>query len=151
MKLALFLLLLAPTIADARLAPPATADDVHSDFDRRLQQLEHQSAVTLRDHLESRIVALEKATTIAAGAMETRLDSMNEFRAALKDQSTLFVTNESFVGYQERTNLDIRELLKARDVAEGKASQLSVIIATVLGAVGSVVSVIQLVRSRKAA
>jgi hypothetical protein len=59
--------------------------------------------VALKEHLESRIeaqrvyfeaviAALEKATVIAAGSMEKRLDGMNEFRDALQDQAGRMAT-----------------------------------------------------------
>lgn len=50
--------------------------------------------ISLRDYVEARIDALEKATTIAKEAMEGRLAGMNEFRDTLKDQASRFFTRQ---------------------------------------------------------
>lgn len=61
--------------------------------------------VSLRDHLtmmvtnlekrmDARIDAMQRATEVAFRASESRLDSVNEFRAQLGDQTRTFVTRE---------------------------------------------------------
>ena len=44
--------------------------------------------------IEAKIAALEKASNLAAEALEVRLHSMNEFRSQLKDQAASFVRRE---------------------------------------------------------
>ena len=44
--------------------------------------------------IETKIAALEKASNLAAEALEVRLHSMNEFRTQLKDQAASFVRRE---------------------------------------------------------
>ena len=44
--------------------------------------------------IETKIAALEKASNLAAEALEVRLHSMNEFRSQLKDQAASFVRRE---------------------------------------------------------
>jgi len=48
--------------------------------------------VSLKEFIETKILALEKATTIAASTMEKRLEGMNELRGQLKDQALTFTT-----------------------------------------------------------
>lgn len=99
--------------------------------------------VSLRDHFESRIVAVERATSIASVAMEKRLEGMNEFRDALKDQASKFVTRIELEACITKLQSDIRELMKYKDIAEGKASQLSVTISLVLAIIGIAISIIR--------
>jgi len=56
-------------------------------------------AITLREYIDTRIDALEKrftdinrATDLAAKAIEQRLEGMNEFREQLRSQAGTFVT-----------------------------------------------------------
>ena len=44
--------------------------------------------------IETKIAALEKASILAAEALEVRLHSMNEFRTQLKDQAASFVRRD---------------------------------------------------------
>jgi|GEM_PF-5519657 hypothetical protein len=45
-----------------------------------------------KDGCNGRFISMEKAVDTAKESMEKRLDSMNEFRDALKDQASRFVT-----------------------------------------------------------
>jgi hypothetical protein len=57
--------------------------------------------VTLQKFLEKiieiRFEAINQATELARMAMEKRLDSMNEFRETLRDQSSKFVTRNELL------------------------------------------------------
>ena len=50
--------------------------------------------VSLKEYFESRIESLEKAVYVASSAMDRRLEGMNEFRDAMKDQAARIVTRE---------------------------------------------------------
>jgi regulator of sirC expression with transglutaminase-like and TPR domain len=106
----------------------------------------HHSAeyVTLRDYIDARFCAQEKATEKAYQAMERRLDGMNEFRETLRDQSRTFVTKAEYNVSCEKTSADIRDLLQAKDIATGKASQSSVNMATGISITGLVIAIISL-------
>jgi len=131
--------------------------------------------VTLREYLErrindalelivTRIESLEKAVSVAKAEMDRRLDAMNEFRAALKDQAVSLATRlehnalvkdvqalkEQLINYVTHAELssmqaDIRDLRESRAKLEGKASQQSVTVATVFGLAGIVLSFIGIV------
>ena len=100
--------------------------------------------VTLKEQIDTRITALEKATEIAANAMERRLEGMNEFRDQLKDQASRFVTRDEMdiqVGVNREAISDLRTF---KDRLEGKASAQSVYIAYAFALVSLVLSVIGL-------
>lgn len=53
--------------------------------------------ISLKDHFDSLLAARDKAEAEARAGMEKRLDGMNEFRDALKDQSSKFVTRAEVI------------------------------------------------------
>jgi hypothetical protein len=128
---------------------------------------ERMSAIQIL--LEQRIASIEKATIIANATMEKRLESMNEFRAQLKDQTITFITRtdhdnlvakldvglkevkdgiQKFISraeYEsqiEKLETEIKELQLSRANLEGKASQSSVAVAYILSGIGLLLSII---------
>jgi len=91
--------------------------------------------------IEVKIAALDKATLVAKESMERRLEGMNEFRDALKDQNATFVTRTEY----ERSICDIRELRDSKNKLEGKADQKAVNLATLLAAAALAIALIGLV------
>jgi len=81
--------------------------------------------VTLTEHFDERFRAQEKALELAYASMEKRLDGMNEFRQALRDQNSLFVNRAE----HDALVADIRGLREFRAGLEGVASAKSVYIA----------------------
>jgi hypothetical protein len=90
--------------------------------------------VTLKEHLESRIAAVEKSIHVADIAMQERLSGMNEFRNTLRDQASKFITRDESEAKREAivSHMDIkleamceqlRLLEKYQSQMEGKASQ----------------------------
>lgn len=103
-------------------------------------------SVSLKEYLESRINGVEKATTVAAASMEKRLESMNEFRSQLKDQTATFLTKEYYEMNHKvvQDQVDVLRLSKAE--LAGKASQSSVTVAFIISAIGIIFSIISLVK-----
>jgi hypothetical protein len=101
--------------------------------------------VTLKEHIETRLVALEKATEVAARLMEHRLQGMNEFRVQLKEKADHFVTHQEYDAVIDGMVDDIRELREAKATQEGKASQMSVNIAYIISIIGLIISIVSLV------
>ncbi len=115
--------------------------------------------VTLKEHLESRIcnlektlnerfVAQEKATHNALVANEKRLDSMNEFRETLRDQTKSYVTKaESNViidtmCHRIKSLEDIVKDIQISDaVLAGKASQSATNLALLIAIISLIISV----------
>ena len=100
--------------------------------------------VSLREYIDSRINAIERATALALDANEKRLDGMNEFRATLKDQAMMFVPRSEFKTLQE----DVQGLKETRAEMAGKASQQSVLYSYFMAAFAIIVSVVTLYRRR---
>lgn len=96
--------------------------------------------VSLKEHFETRIAALEKATEVAARAMERRLDAMNEFREALKDQASRMMTRAEAEAALASIERDLRVLRAFQSTLEGKASQKAVNIALLVSAISILIA-----------
>ena len=97
-----------------------------------------------REYLETRLNSIEQATKVATRILDSRLDAMNEFRDALKDQAARLATREELTIQVNKLTDDIIELKQFRAVLEGKASQQSVNIALFLSTAGLLIGVIGL-------
>jgi len=95
------------------------------------------SEIGLKEYFEARLAALEKAIETARVGMEKRLDGMNEFRDALKDQNArspsreeverrIDVVEANMCASVEAVEKDIKELMKFKNQMEGVASQKDV-------------------------
>lgn len=131
-----------------------------------------KNEITIKEYFETKIQALENATTVAAIGMEKRLEGMNEFRNQLKDQTSTFITRLEVVSSHERMNRDIKDLQDNRNVyiprieyesqhklltddirvlreskatIEGKASQSSTNIATIIAIIGVLLALLSIV------
>lgn len=80
--------------------------------------------IPIRDYFEARIIALEKATKLAADTLEKRLEGMNEFRTQLNRQASEFITKEQVRLLYDG---DIRTLRETLAEAKGKASSATYI------------------------
>ena len=101
-----------------------------------------REAVSLKEHFDTRLKAIEKSTDLSANTLEKRLEGMNEFRDTLRDQASRFVTRDEL---EVRTSVNrdaIAELRTFKDRLEGKASASSVYIAYGISLVGLVLSII---------
>ena len=85
-----------------------------------------------------RLESIDKATEVAKISMEKRLEGMNEFRDALKDAQTQYVTKRE----HDLIQADIRILRESKAVLEGKADQKSVNVAFLVSFIGLFVSAI---------
>ena len=104
--------------------------------------------VSLKEYFLSMITAIESSRKLAFDAMDKRLEGMNEFRAALKDQASGFITRAEH-------NLILKEIQDLREFRiklESKADQSSVnkvssiaIVGLILSFIGLVVSIVGLI------
>lgn len=120
-----------------------------------------ESEITnIKNESEIKLNSIEKATSLAKGDMEKRLEGMNEFRSTLKDQSANFTTktendllitkiddqfstlrheyNEKF----DKIDEAIKSLQLSRAELAGKASQNQVFIAYFFAIIGIIISLI---------
>lgn len=113
------------------------------------------SNVSLREYVDIRVDALEKAFTISLAnqdravskaevAAEKRFDSVNEFRSALSDSSRLLMprseSEQITKGMEEKINV-LTERLNARDERGRGSSQVWIAIAAVIAAITSMLTV----------
>jgi len=131
---------------EIQITMPITSDNIAIEkyFDTKIDGL--------KEYICARLDGIEKATSIASEAMNTRLEGMNEFRQQLKDQSGTFITRlehdsliEKFDNDILRIETSINNLNKFQAAIEGKASQSAVIFACGIGITGLVISVIGLI------
>ena len=98
----------------------------------------------LREYVDVRLASIEQATMLARNSMNLRLDSMNEFRAALKDTIARQVSREELAVIVERFRMDIDDLKQYRATMDGKASQSSVNVTLVIAVLSLVLGAVKL-------
>ena len=101
--------------------------------------------VSLRDYIDLRFAEFQRAVDKAEGTMGSRLSGMNEFRDTLRDQAAKFVTREELHLMLRPVLDELKALRKVADIAEGKASQKSVLVAYVLSGISLLVAAIGIV------
>jgi len=94
--------------------------------------------ISLREFIERIIDERDKQYSAAQKDLERRLEGMNMFRDQLKEQAVNFVTRPE----HEIFRREIDSLKISRATLEGKASQFSVNVATCIGVVGIVISLV---------
>ena len=120
------------------------ADQSYQTDDVKLREYLEVLLAEHRRYFETRLTAIEQATDLARSTMSQRLDAMNEIRAALKDQSGLMMTRTEMSVIVERLRTEVDDLKKRSHVAEGKASQTSVIFFGFLSVASLLISLIKL-------
>jgi len=108
--------------------------------------------VTLRDYIDARMTAADRAVLIALAAMDKRMDAANELRGALKDLADSAVTKSKYDDDVKRIQEDIRSLRESRAELSGKASQDSLnktngtaIAGFIIGALGLLLSLVNII------
>lgn len=105
-------------------------------LDRRLEDLEKR----LCDRFEMQNTALDKAEQ----RMNERLEGMNEFRDAMKDQASTYVTEDIYSARHEALRESINDLKLSRAELKGKANQNAVVIAYIITAISIILSLINM-------
>jgi hypothetical protein len=107
--------------------------------------------ITLKEYVDTRFDAVdirfaanEKDKELAKDSMEYRLDSMNEFRNALRDTSNNQVTKAEYCAWKTSVEEDIRSLRESRSLLEGKATQSSVNNVIILSVVSLLISLVSI-------
>ena len=73
--------------------------------------------------VEDHITFLDRRMSDTAAVLDKRLGAMNEFREALKDQTSMMLTRAEHEAYLQKVEADLRILRSANDKLDGKASQ----------------------------
>jgi hypothetical protein len=77
-----------------------------------------KDGISLREYFDVRLKDIEKATELASQNLSVRLESMNEFRNQMKDQTTTFVT---------RNEIDA----KFKSIEENRRDNMALIVAVI--------------------
>jgi hypothetical protein len=100
--------------------------------------------ISLKEYFNYKIQNIEKATSLASASIDKRLESMNEFRSALKDQASKFLTKDEYGLTINRVEIDLRSLREDRARLEGKASMSSVYISYIIGLAGIIIGLLSI-------
>ena len=129
------------------------------------QTLRSAESVSLREYIDTCLEARDKATDKAYQSMERRLDGMNEFRDALRDQGLTLVTKAEYRTWQEKiesaidntvtckvfepwqveTNKKLDDLIANKNLLAGKASQSGLNTVTLISVISLLLAAISLV------
>jgi hypothetical protein len=103
--------------------------------------IEKQNILTTQ-LFEAKLLAIATATELARAGIEKRLDTMNEFRQALKDANSRFLTRDEYSIMHEKVIDDIKTLRECNAESRGKASQNSVIVAYIIAVVSLIAAIV---------
>jgi len=105
-------------------------------------QRQHDDLITL---LNERHQAQQEAIRKAETAAERRLDSVNEFRAQLADQTASFVTRAEYSARSEALFARIDNVEKQLDQTSGRTAGVRLSAGTLIGAVSGLAAFITIV------
>jgi hypothetical protein len=106
-------------------------------IENRLTSIEERLGA-LKELYFTKFENLDRATEAARLSVDKRLEIMNEFRGALKDQLALFITRQEHRPYEE----ELTALREFRAKLEGVATMKSVYLAYIISSLGLVLSLI---------
>lgn len=101
----------------------------------------------LRCHLVTLVNHVKDSIAQAKVENDLRLEAMNEFRSALTDQASRFVTRAELDLFKEKTSVELDQFRVFKTIVETKASQSTVNIAIWFSAAGVVIGAISLIVS----
>jgi hypothetical protein len=125
----------------------------------------HQEVVSLRDYIESRLEAIERATEVAITASQravekaeiannARFASVNEFRQALQDQTREYLPRAEFTIHhrtlEEKVDKIGIEVSQTANIRQGKVQGVNTIAVTIysaLVAAGAAATVVLVIKS----
>ena len=90
------------------------------------------TAASLEKSHQTALTTAERSTVFASEVLERRLEMLNEFRTAMKDQAAGFFTRAEHSLYMESVASDLRSLREWRSELNGMASQHSVNVALLI-------------------
>ena len=98
---------------------------------------------SLKEYMELKFSSIETSTKLAQDNLNTRLESMNEFRMSLKDQTSNYITRAEHEALISKYDSDIRVLREANARNDGKASMNSVYIGYLIALIAIIISIVK--------
>jgi hypothetical protein len=111
------------------------------------QKFNWQDGVSLREYVDFRLEATQTAIDKSEKILNVRLENMNEFRDALKDQSSNFLTKEAYDAKHTVLQNQVDDLRLSKATLEGKASATSVWIGYAIAIIGLIIAILSYVHS----
>ena len=109
------------------------------------REFNYADGVTLKEYIEARLVAMDKASELAREVNTIQHESLNNWRQAMQEQSKTLMPRAEYEIYHRKVEEDIRMLQKYQATMEGKASQNSVNLALAISIIGTIMAFIGLV------
>ena len=110
-------------------------------FDEQIKRTERHCVETT----DLKFNSLKEATSLAKENLETRLNTMNEFRGALKDNQNLLFTKSEHELYKDKVDEWMRTIDGWKNKQEGKADQSAVNVSLVLSVIGILFGIIGII------
>jgi hypothetical protein len=104
------------------------------------QEFNRNDGIKLKEYIDMRIAAIEKAIDLAADNLKMRLEGLNEWRTQNKEERQQYITKAE----HDFVLKDIRELRESRAEISGRASMTSVYIAYFISSIGVILGFIHL-------
>jgi lysyl-tRNA synthetase class I len=101
--------------------------------------------ISLKEYVDVRIKQIEKSTELTHQAIDKRLEGMNEFRDALKDQAAGFFTRKEHELYKEKIDAELKTLQKFQTEMQTKANQSSVNITLGISIIGIILGMVSFI------
>jgi hypothetical protein len=98
-----------------------------------------------KNYFDVKFQNIEKATMLAQENLNTRLESMNEFRSSMKDQTQQYITKAEHATFITKVDSDIRYLRENAATVKGKASQQAFYVAVMIGIISIIISIASLI------
>ena len=92
--------------------------------------------------VQEQFTAICKEVTTAERVLNTRLESMNEFRQAMTDQASNYVTKEEYRLAHKPLEDGIREARQFMATHQGRASQNQVLLAYALAVLSMIIGIV---------
>jgi hypothetical protein len=111
------------------------------------QKFNWQDGVSLREYVEFRLCAIQQAIDKSEKILNVRLEAMNEFRDALKDQSANFLTKEAYDAKHTVLQNQVDDLRLSKATLDGKASAASVYVGYAIALIGIILAILSYAHS----
>jgi hypothetical protein len=95
-----------------------------------------ENMVTLKEYIDHRFASLEKTTNLVREDLDHRLAETNRVREQLREQAATFITRTD----HDKLAAEVSGLREYRASLEGKASQMQVNVAFLVGLIGLLLS-----------
>ena len=106
-----------------------------------------KDGVTLREYIDFRVAALQETMDKSERLLNKRLEGMNEFRDALKDQNATFISREAYEAKHCLLQAQVDDLRMSKAAIDAKASAASVYVGYAIALAGIFLAILSYANS----